>query len=82
MERLYSDLSEYLVFDKTKYQMEAFFTDLRTFKYQFTEAYESIQREKYADLNCENHKNKSITMTLHKSLILNHWYCSYGIGEP
>ena len=21
-------------------------------------------------------------MTLHKSLILNHWYCSYGIGEP
>ena len=49
MERLYSDLSDYLVFDKTKYQMEAFFTDLRTFKYQFTEAYESIQREKYAD---------------------------------
>ena len=49
MEKLYSDLSEYFVFDKTTYQMETFFTDLRTFNCQFTEAYDSIQREKYAD---------------------------------
>ena len=49
MERLYSDLSEYFVFDKTKYQMEEFFTDLSTFKYQFIEANESIQRGKYTD---------------------------------
>ena len=49
METLYCDLSEYFVFDKNKYQMEDFFSDLKTFNFQFTEAYESTRREDYLD---------------------------------
>jgi len=35
MEALYDDLSEYYVFDKSKYTLEEFFTDLKTFKDRF-----------------------------------------------
>lgn len=35
METLYNDLSEYYVFDKQKYTLEEFFTDLKTFKDSF-----------------------------------------------
>lgn len=35
MESLYTDLSEYYVFDKQKYTLEEFFTDLKTFKDSF-----------------------------------------------
>lgn len=35
METLFSDLSEYFVFDKAKYNLEEFFTDLKTFKDSF-----------------------------------------------
>lgn len=35
METLYTDLSEYYVFDKQKYTLEEFFTDLKTFKDSF-----------------------------------------------
>ncbi|XP_017786244.1 PREDICTED: protein diaphanous isoform X3 [Nicrophorus vespilloides] len=38
METLYSDLSEYYVFDKQKYTLEEFFTDLKTFKDNFMNA--------------------------------------------
>ena len=35
METLYADLAEYLVFDKQKYTLEEFFTDIKTFKDSF-----------------------------------------------
>lgn len=35
MEALYDDLAEYYVFDKSKYTLEEFFTDLKTFKDSF-----------------------------------------------
>lgn len=35
MDTLYSDLAEYYVFDKQKYVLEEFFTDLKTFKDSF-----------------------------------------------
>lgn len=35
MESHYSDLSEYYSFDKQKYTLEEFFTDLKTFKDSF-----------------------------------------------
>lgn len=35
MDSLYTDLSEYFAFDKTKYTLEEFFTDLKTFKDSF-----------------------------------------------
>ena len=35
METLYADLAEYLVFDKQKYTLEEFFTDIKTFKDAF-----------------------------------------------
>ena len=35
METLYADLAEYLVFDKQKYTLEEFFSDIKTFKDNF-----------------------------------------------
>lgn len=35
MEALYSDLAEYYVFDKQKYTLNEFFTDLKMFKDDF-----------------------------------------------
>jgi hypothetical protein len=35
MESLYADLSEFYTFDKQKYSLEEFFTDVKTFKDAF-----------------------------------------------
>jgi diaphanous 2 len=35
MESLYTDLSEFYAFDKQKYSLEEFFTDVKTFKDAF-----------------------------------------------
>ena len=35
MDGLYDDLAEYFVFDKTKYNLEEFMSDIKTFKVQF-----------------------------------------------
>lgn len=35
MEALYDDLAEYYVFDKSKYTLEEFFSDIKTFKDSF-----------------------------------------------
>jgi len=35
MESLYTDLSEFYAFDKQKYSLEEFFTDIKTFKDAF-----------------------------------------------
>lgn len=35
MELLYTELAEYYAFDKQKYTLEEFFTDLKTFKDSF-----------------------------------------------
>ena len=32
MEKLYQELAEYFVFDKQKYTLEEFFSDIKTFK--------------------------------------------------
>jgi len=49
METLYSDLSEYFVFDKQKYTLEELFGDIKLFKDQFKQAYEAIQKEREAE---------------------------------
>jgi len=46
MESLYQGLSEYLIFDKQKYNLDEFFTDIKTFKDQFKSGYESILKER------------------------------------
>jgi diaphanous 2 len=46
MDSLYTDLSEYYVFDKQKYTLEEFFTDLKTFKDSFIEAKKDNDRER------------------------------------
>nr|CAI5823971.1 unnamed protein product [Callosobruchus analis] len=45
MESLYNDLAEYYVFDKQKYTLEEFFTDLKTFKDSFIQAKADNQRD-------------------------------------
>ncbi|XP_031331598.1 protein diaphanous isoform X3 [Photinus pyralis] len=49
METLYTDLSEYYVFDKQKYVLEEFFTDLKTFKDSFILAHKDNEREREID---------------------------------
>lgn len=39
METLYADLAEFYAFDKQKYPLEEFFTDLKTFKDAFMVSY-------------------------------------------
>ncbi|XP_044261332.1 protein diaphanous isoform X1 [Tribolium madens] len=46
MDSLYTDLSEYYVFDKQKYTLEEFFTDLKTFKDSFIEAKKDNDKER------------------------------------
>jgi hypothetical protein len=35
MEKLYNEISEYFVFDKTKYTLDEFFTDINSFREDF-----------------------------------------------
>merc|ERR1719232_624119 len=49
METLYADLAEYLVFDKQKYTLEEFFSDIKTFKDGFKHAYDSILKERESE---------------------------------
>ena len=42
MEALYSDVSEYFVFDKQKYSLEQFFGDIKQFKDQFKQVHSTI----------------------------------------
>merc|ERR1719362_2143180 len=49
METLYADLAEYLVFDKQKYTLEEFFSDIKTFKDNFKQAYDSILKERESE---------------------------------
>ncbi|KAG5888747.1 hypothetical protein JTB14_032020 [Gonioctena quinquepunctata] len=46
VDSLYSDLSEYYVFDKQKYSLEEFFTDLKTFKDSFIQAKTDNQKDR------------------------------------
>lgn len=39
MENLYTDLADYYAFDKQKYTLEEFFTDLKTFMENFYVSY-------------------------------------------
>lgn len=43
MEALYSDLAEYYVFDKQKYTLNEFFTDLKMFKDDFYVSLKKLQ---------------------------------------
>merc|ERR550519_154791 len=49
MDSLYSSLAEYFVFDKQKYGLEEFFSDVKTFKDKFKGAYEEILKEREAE---------------------------------
>ncbi|XP_018329945.1 protein diaphanous isoform X2 [Agrilus planipennis] len=46
MDELYNELAEYYAFDKQKYVLEEFFTDLKTFKDSFIEAKKDNERER------------------------------------
>ncbi|KAJ8921203.1 hypothetical protein NQ315_013675 [Exocentrus adspersus] len=46
MEKYYNELSEYYAFDKQKYTLEEFFTDLKTFKDSFIQAKTDNQKER------------------------------------
>lgn len=46
METLYADLAEFYAFDKQKYTLEEFFTDLKKFKDDFVEAHKDNVRER------------------------------------
>ncbi|KAK5638990.1 hypothetical protein RI129_013285 [Pyrocoelia pectoralis] len=49
MDTLYSELSEFYVFDKQKYVLEEFFTDLKTFKDSFILAHKDNEKEREVD---------------------------------
>jgi len=49
METLYAELAEYFVFDKQKYTLEEFFSDIKTFKDLFKQAYDSILKERESE---------------------------------
>jgi len=49
MESLYAELAEYFVFDKQKYTLEEFFSDIKTFKDLFKQAYDSILKERESE---------------------------------
>ena len=49
MEKFYAELAEYFVFDKQRYSLEEFFSDIKTFKNQFKQAYESIIKERESE---------------------------------
>ncbi|CAH1732844.1 protein diaphanous [Aphis gossypii] len=49
MEALYDDLAEYYVFDKSKYTLEEFFTDLKAFKDSFYEAQRENHKRREAE---------------------------------
>ena len=49
MESLYAELAEYFVFDKQKYTLEEFFSDIKTFKDMFKQAYDSILKERESE---------------------------------
>ncbi|XP_049824358.1 protein diaphanous isoform X3 [Aethina tumida] len=46
MESLYAEIAEYYAFDKQKYTLEEFFTDLKTFKDSFITAQQDNERER------------------------------------
>jgi len=46
METLYTSLESYYVFDKQKYTLEEFMSDVKTFKDQFKDAYNKIIKER------------------------------------
>ncbi|CAH0549361.1 unnamed protein product [Brassicogethes aeneus] len=46
MDILYTELSEYYCFDKQKYTLEEFFSDVKTFKDQFIEAQKDNEKER------------------------------------
>merc|ERR1711973_126795 len=48
MEKLYCDLESYYVFDKQKYTLEEFMSDVKAFKDQFKDAYNKIIKEREA----------------------------------
>ncbi|KAF5285112.1 hypothetical protein FQA39_LY16801 [Lamprigera yunnana] len=56
MENLYSELADYYVFDKQKYVLEEFFTDLKTFKDSFISAHKDNEKER--DIEEKNRKAK------------------------
>lgn len=45
MDGLYDDLAEYFVFDKTKYNLEEFMSDIKTFKVQFKVKIKSLLKK-------------------------------------
>ena len=49
MEKFYAELAEYFVFDKQRYSLEEFFSDIKTFKDQFKQAYDSIIKERESE---------------------------------
>jgi len=48
MDTLYSSLAEYFVFDKQKYSLEEFMSDIKKFKDQFKQAHGAILKEREA----------------------------------
>ncbi|GJQ75438.1 dia [Trypoxylus dichotomus] len=56
MEMLYEDLADYFVFDKQKYTLEEFFTDLKTFKDNFIQAKKDTEKER--EIEEKNRKAK------------------------
>jgi diaphanous 2 len=49
LEILYSDLGKFYVFDKKKYNLEEFMSDIKTFIKQFKDAYTQMMKEREAD---------------------------------
>lgn len=70
IDKLYSDLAEYFAFDKSKYTVEEFLGDMKTFKDQFQKAYkdnvklreteEKIRRAKEAKAKAELEKQERL----------------------
>merc|ERR1719450_2099139 len=53
MDSLYSDLSEYFVFDRRKYTLEELFADIKAFKEKFKEAHGVLKEEREVQAKLE-----------------------------
>lgn len=77
MDALYTDLSEYYAFDKQKYVLEEFFTDIKTFKDAFQQGYkdnikirEAEEKSRRAKLARENAEKERSERVKHKKQLI------------
>lgn len=77
MEKLYKDLSEYYAFDPSKYTMEEFFADIKTFKDAFQNAHNEnvrVREELEKSEDCRRPANSPSGSNRSASSVSSQWW--------